>query len=80
MTRALSRSILMFLALWTAAACKQSEGDPCQVDSDCDDGLICCPALQTPRGQCLSDPRCPAVEETPSDAGGTTDDSGASSE
>jgi len=61
--RALPRTFLMFIALWSAAACSQSEGEPCQVKSDCDDGLICCPALQTPRGTCITDSVCPAAEE-----------------
>lgn len=29
------------------AACKQGEGDRCQVDADCDDGLICNQATQS---------------------------------
>lgn len=33
-----------------AAACKQQEGDRCQVDSDCDTGLVCNQAIS----QCAS--------------------------
>ncbi len=33
--------LLGLLAAGVIAACKQSEGDRCQVDVDCDDGLVC---------------------------------------
>ncbi|HKP58167.1 MAG TPA: hypothetical protein VJV78_15650 [Polyangiales bacterium] len=61
MKRALLRSFLMCFALF-AVACSQNEGEPCQVSSDCDDGLICCPARDTPRGTCITDKSCPATE------------------
>jgi hypothetical protein len=75
--RALPRSFLMFIALWSAVACSQAKGDPCQVKSDCEDGLICCPALQTARGTCIEDDVCPAVEEPePEEPDESTDDAG----
>jgi len=43
--------------LFFAAGCKQSVGERCQVQSDCDDGLLCVlPAGGTPQsgGTCLS--------------------------
>jgi hypothetical protein len=35
------------LALGFVAACKQSEGERCQVDDDCEDPLVCAQATQT---------------------------------
>ena len=32
---------LMFALLLTVPGCKQGAGDRCNVDADCDDGLIC---------------------------------------
>ena len=32
---------LLLLALLGAAACKQGVGDRCQINTDCQDGLIC---------------------------------------
>lgn len=36
------------------AACTQSEGEACQVNSDCEDGLTC--LVSGPRGTCVSGP------------------------
>ena len=33
--------LLMFALLLTVSGCKQGAGDRCNVDADCDDGLIC---------------------------------------
>jgi hypothetical protein len=33
------------------AACKQSDNETCQVNTDCDDGLVCCRGAG-PRGAC----------------------------
>jgi hypothetical protein len=45
-----TRVIIPFLALALSAlawaACKQKEGDRCQIDSDCEDGLVCNKATQ----------------------------------
>ena len=35
------------VALGLVASCKQSEGERCQVDADCEDGLVCAQATQT---------------------------------
>jgi hypothetical protein len=34
-------ALLGLLAAGVIAACKQSEGARCQVDADCEDGLVC---------------------------------------
>lgn len=38
---------LAFAATALVAACRQSEGDRCQVNADCEDGLVCNQATQT---------------------------------
>ncbi|HVK83388.1 MAG TPA: hypothetical protein VM513_04725 [Kofleriaceae bacterium] len=44
------RTVLPFLAIALAAAawsaCKQEEGERCQIDEDCSDGLLCNKATQ----------------------------------
>ena len=35
------------IALGLVAACKQGEGERCQVDDDCEDPLVCAQATQT---------------------------------
>ena len=44
------RTVLPFLAIALAAAawsaCKQEEGERCQIDDDCSDGLLCNRATQ----------------------------------
>jgi hypothetical protein len=59
MTRLLRLTAVFALLapLSLAAGCKQGLGDRCQVQSDCDDGLLCVlPAGATPQagGTCLS--------------------------
>lgn len=39
---------------FTCAACHQAEGETCQIDSDCDDGLTCCIASTAARGTCAA--------------------------
>jgi hypothetical protein len=56
---------------FACVACHQAEGETCQINSDCDDGLSCCIAQTAARGTCASAAnldRCsqPVVE---SDAG-----------
>lgn len=34
------------------SACKRSEGQSCQANTDCDDALICCIAPSGVRGNC----------------------------
>jgi hypothetical protein len=48
------RSFVVAVALAGAGACSQAEGDACQVDRDCEDGLICNRnALGSDRGECV---------------------------
>lgn len=64
---ATSRRLALALFLLSAvAACSQSSGEPCQVNRDCDDGLICVIARGSERGTCE---RPSDVEETLPDAG-----------
>jgi hypothetical protein len=44
----------LFLILFAAAGCSGGEGDVCQLESDCNDGLMCCKASRamTERGTC----------------------------
>jgi hypothetical protein len=52
MTRLVRLLVLFALLapLFAAAGCKQGEGDRCQVQSDCQDGLLCVlPAGATPQ-------------------------------
>jgi len=45
---------IAFALLVLASACSQDEGEPCQVDRDCADGLECRGASNNERGQCVS--------------------------
>ena len=57
-------SALVFTLVATSwLACSQSEGEPCQSDGDCDDGLFCVRAQRSERGTC----------KVPSDIGGMED-------
>jgi hypothetical protein len=50
MTRLLLPFVVIALTGLFAAGCKQGLGDRCQVQSDCDDGLLCVlPAGGTPQ-------------------------------
>lgn len=41
-------------ALWGIwAGCAQGEGEPCQVDNDCEDGLQCDPRNTVRAGRCV---------------------------
>jgi hypothetical protein len=48
------------LSLWLGAAavalcaCKRSEGESCQVKTDCEDALVCCIASTAARGYCAA--------------------------
>lgn len=48
-------------ALWLTS-CSQGEGEPCQVTSDCESGLLCCPSEDTPRAVCIAADSCPDDE------------------
>jgi len=39
-------ALVLGIGTWVAA-CKQGEGDRCQVDADCADGLVCNQATQS---------------------------------
>ncbi|MET0384841.1 MAG: hypothetical protein ABW321_02725 [Polyangiales bacterium] len=60
-----------FLKLCLAAgcalsACSQGEGATCQINEDCDDGLLCCIAPTAVRGTCASTlDRCSAQRPEP---------------
>lgn len=48
------------LALFiSAGGCKQGDGERCQIDSDCDDTLVCCLVDDQPtKGICKTEARC----------------------
>ncbi|MBN2723081.1 MAG: hypothetical protein JXR95_03310 [Deltaproteobacteria bacterium] len=46
----------LFLIL---ASCTQGQGDRCEIDNDCDDGLICC----HPVGEAGSEGTCQLYED-----------------
>lgn len=74
--------VFLMLAALSLAACSQNRGDPCQVNSDCGSGLLCCPAAETPRGVCIQAEVCPetvidaSTSEPDSSAGGDGEDAG----
>ena len=43
---------LCFVAACLLCACKRTEGESCQDNTDCDDGLVCCIAESAARGTC----------------------------
>jgi hypothetical protein len=55
------------VALLMLTGCKQADGESCQVNGDCESGLICCKdspvATPVDWGVCLSQPDCDAVPE-----------------
>jgi hypothetical protein len=46
--------------------CKQEESESCQIDDDCDEGLICCKdnpfATETDRGICMTQEECDTMD------------------
>jgi hypothetical protein len=58
MRRAWLFALLLIASLTTG--CKQGEGDRCQLDSDCEDGLLCCidPARLNEGGVCRPEGKC----------------------
>lgn len=56
--------ILCALVAVVLLACSQGEGETCQTDRDCDDGLLCVKAASSPRSVCRS------PEDIEPDAGG----------
>ena len=52
---------LLMVALF--AGCKQVDGERCQIDSDCEEGLICCVLPnKTTKGTCREKSRCTATD------------------
>lgn len=69
------------LALWLCsglAACSQGRGEPCQVDRDCDDGLVCVRG-RAEHGTCEPEGSQTGGEDAalPMDAGGGGQDASA---
>jgi len=59
-------------------ACSEGENDPCQVDGDCDTGLICLRAPRSDRGTCENPKSLADASVAGSDAGeGPLPDAGA---
>jgi hypothetical protein len=48
----LSMICLFGFALIVTAGCQQAEGEPCQTDSDCQGGLVCCFDITNGKGTC----------------------------
>jgi hypothetical protein len=46
------RILICALVATALLACSQDKDQPCQVDGDCDDGLICVGARRSERGTC----------------------------
>lgn len=44
---AIAFGLTAVFALALVASCKQGEGERCQVNEDCEDGLVCAQATQT---------------------------------
>ena len=59
-------AILAALLLGPLAGCSQDEGEPCQLDRDCADGLICDIGRGSSRGTC-QDPADPGAGDPTTD-------------
>ncbi len=55
-----SGAVLLLLGTLLLGGCKQKEGDRCQLDSDCSEGLFCCvnPGERAKGGICTLPGRC----------------------
>ena len=63
-----------FVAASLLCACKRAEGESCQDNTDCDDGLVCCIAESAARGTCAA-----TLDEcTQTNESGSDDDAGPS--
>ena len=79
-----SGAAIVLFAAAIFGACKQGEGDRCQVDGDCEDGLICCVALENviEGGSCRTAATCElsavdgGSETAPREAGPETSEGG----
>lgn len=64
MVRALMRRLLVIAALALVSACKQQEGEPCEHEDECGEGLRCeCLDLPTTRGRCVPEGDEPICQE-----------------
>jgi hypothetical protein len=64
-------ALLLGLMSFTCVACHQAEGETCQINSDCEDGLTCCIAPTAARGTCAANlDRCNQQPVVENDAGG----------
>ncbi len=63
--------MILFLGAIAASGCKQTEGESCQIDNDCEAPLICCKSAgsDTPidRGICLLESECNLVPDAVTD-------------
>jgi hypothetical protein len=57
------------VAAWSG--CGQSENETCQLQSDCQSGLMCCIGATSARGTCLD--VCPSTTVTPATDAGARD-------
>lgn len=76
-----ARALVLFAALFTlCAACGQTSGEVCQLDGDCESGLVCCKdlgvvvATTAARGVCRTPQACSDFQMA--DAGAPVADSG----
>lgn len=76
-------SLLLLAVGLTLSACEQGEGQPCQVESDCSSGLVCCLGAAATRGTCgnVEDDGCGDNEPEPTpDAASPSDEEDSGSE
>lgn len=55
--------------LFALAGCKQGEGEPCDVASDCEDGFVCCGDDRLPEARGVCQPAGAACDVREIDAG-----------
>ena len=61
-------SLALVSTLVTFAACKQQQGDRCQVDDDCESGLVCNKAKNTCQSTTGGDLDAAVIDAAPADA------------
>ena len=75
--RRVAALVVLTAPLLVAAGCQQGVGDRCQVQSDCQDNLICVlPAGGTPQGGGTCEPTNVLIGDMASDGGASVDLSG----
>ena len=60
-------SLIASLATSALLACTQAAGETCQIDSDCEDGLVCRRESSAERGLCLQREKFPDAGEVAGD-------------